>query len=245
MQYVLLFVAGLLAGGVNSIAGGGIFLVLPALLIGGLTGKQANASGSFAVWIGQITSLFENQKLIPKNSKIVRQIFSICLIGSITGALLLIWTPNVNFEHALPWLNLAATAIFIGGPIFKKYAGHKSAPPYAFPLFLLIIGVYGGYFGGGLGMLILAVLGVSYAHDIKHQNALKLLMASLINATSLAILLFAQLIVWRLALPAGAGALVGGYLGAQYSKRLPTTAIRYIVIGIGITTTIYLFLRFY
>lgn len=244
MQYILLFLTGVLAGGVNSIAGGGIFLVLPALLIGGLTGKQANASGSFAVWVGQIISLFENKQLLPKNSKIVRQIFSICLVGSITGALLLIWTPNINFEHALPWLNLAATALFMAGPILKKSLNDKTAPKYAFPLFLLAIGIYGGYFGGGLGMLILAVLGVSYAHDVKHQNALKLLMASLINATSLAILLFAQLIIWRLALPAGLGALAGGYLGARYSKHLPTRTIRFLVICIGIATTIYLFVHF-
>ncbi|CAN5437487.1 sulfite exporter TauE/SafE family protein [soil metagenome] len=244
MHYILLFLTGLVAGGINSIAGGGIFVVIPAMLLSGLTGKQANASGSFAVWVGQATSLFENRRLLPKNSSLVRQIIGIGVVGSIIGALLLIWTPNVDFEHALPWLNLAAVLLFTSGPWLKKHIGKKTAPRYAFPLFLLAVGIYGGYFGGGLGMLILAVLGVSNAQDIQHQNAIKLLMASLINAVSLSILLFAQLIIWRSALPAGLGALVGGYAGSRYSRRLPGKALRTLIIFIGVATTVYLFVRF-
>ncbi len=236
---------GLLAGGINSIAGGGIFVVIPALLLSGVTGKQADASGSFAVWIGQTTSLFENRRLLPKDMGLMRQILGIGVVGSITGALLLIWTPNVNFEQALPWLNLAATLLYIGGPWLKKHISNReTAHRYAFPLFLLIISIYGGYFGGGLGMLVLAVLGISNSQDLQHQNTLKLLLASLINAVSLAVLLFAQLIIWRFALPAGAGALVGGYVGARYSRHLPSRAIRKIVMGIGVLTTLYLFVRF-
>ena len=168
------------------------------------------------------------------------------ILGSIIGALLLIWTPDVNFEQALPWLNLAATILFISGPWLKKHIGNKkTAPKYAFPLFILLISIYGGYFGGGLGMLVLAVLGVSNTQDVQHQNTLKLLLASLINAVSLGILLFAQLIIWRYALPAGAGALLGGYAGARYSKNLPSKTIHYFVACIGICTTIYLFVRFF
>jgi uncharacterized membrane protein YfcA len=244
MRYALLFLTGLIAGGINSIAGGGIFVILPSLLISGLTGKQSNASGSFAVWIGQVTSLFENRKLLPKNSPLVRQIIAIGLIGSIVGALLLIWTPNVSFEHALPWLNAAATLLFITGPWLKKWTSAKSAPKYAFPLFLLAASIYGGYFGGGLGMLMLAVLGISTTQDVKHQNAIKLLAATVINATSLVILIFAQLVVWRFALPAAIGAYAGGYFGARFSKHLPSKTIRLLVIAIGIITTVYLFTRF-
>lgn len=235
---------GVLAGGINSIAGGGIFVIIPALLISGLTGKQANASGSFAVWVGQATSLFENRRLLPKSSTLVRQIIGLGAVGSIIGALLLIWTPNIEFERALPWLNLAATVLFLSGPWLKKRIGKPTAPQYAFPLFLFVISIYGGYFGGGLGMLVLAVLGVSSVQDIQHQNTIKLLLASLINAVSLAVLLFAQLIIWRYALPAGIGTFVGGYAGARYSQRLPSRAIHYLVVCIGIITTVYLFIRF-
>lgn len=236
---------GLVAGGINSIAGGGIFVVIPALLLSGLTGKQADASGSLAVWLGQTTSLFKNRKLLPKSSDLMRQVVGIGIVGSITGALLLIWTPNVNFEHALPWLNLGATVLFMSGPWLKKRIGNKkTAPRWAMPLFLFIVSIYGGYFGGGLGMLILAVLAVANTQDIQHQNALKLLLASLINAVALAVFLFTQLIVWRFALPAGIGAMIGGYMGARYSQNLPGHAIRNLVLCIGIVTTIYLFVRF-
>lgn len=246
MQYLLLFVLGILAGGINSIAGGGIFVVLPALLLSGLTGKQANASGSFAVWAGQTTSLFKNRKLVPHDRKLLGQIIGLGITGSITGALLLIWTPNVDFEHALPWLNLAATALFVSGPWLKKYiTNKKTAPRYAFPLFLLVISTYGGYFGGGLGIMLLAVLGISNTQDLQHQNTLKLLIVSLINTVSLAVLLFTQLIVWRWALPAGLGALSGGYLGSRYSLRLPNRSIRILVILIGAASTIYMFIRYW
>ncbi len=120
MHYFLLVLTGLIAGMVNSIAGGGIFLVLPGLIISGLTGKQANASASFAVWAGQITSLFEDRSMLPKKSLLVKQIIYVGLVGSVAGALLLIITPDVNFEHALPYLNAAATLIFIAGPWLKK-----------------------------------------------------------------------------------------------------------------------------
>ncbi len=245
MHYLLLVITGLLAGMVNSIAGGGIFLVLPALVLSGLTGKQANASGSFAVWIGQITSLFENRDILPKKSQIVRQIIGIGVVGSVIGALMLVATPNINFEHALPYLNAAATLIFIAGPWLKKQRSRKKVPGFVFPLFLLVVGIYGGYFGGGLGLLMLAALSMTQLNDFKQQNAVKLLSASVINTISVVILAVAQLVIWRYALPAGAGALAGGYIGSRFSQRVSSKHIRNLVILIGLATTVYLFIRFY
>lgn len=245
MHYILLVLAGLLAGLINSIAGGGIFLVLPALIFAGLTGKQANASGSFAVWTGQATSYFENRSLIPKKSLLVRQLVFIGLAGSIAGALLLVYTPSVDFDLALPYLNVAATLIFIAGPWFKKQRTQKKLPWFVFPLFSLAVGIYGGYFGGGLGMLMLAVLSTTALRDVKQQNAVKLLSGTVINLACLVVLCYFGLIVWRYALPAGAGALVGGYAGARFSKNIPAKTIRLLVIFIGIVSSIYLFIRFY
>ncbi len=245
MEYVVLVVTGLLAGLVNSIAGGGIFLVLPALLMAGVTGKQANASGSFAVWAGQITSLSQNREFLPKKPALIRQIILIGLFGSIAGALLLLATPNVDFEHALPYLNAAATFIFIAGPWLKKQRRVRRTPAFVFPLFLLVVGIYGGYFGGGLGLLMLAALSLTNIGDVKEQNAVKLLSASVINFTSIVILCIGQLMVWRYALPAAAGALCGGYIGSRYSKQVSSQHIRWLVIAIGLATTIYLFAKFY
>ena len=244
MQYLLLILAGAIAGAMNSIAGGGIFVVLPALIVAGLSGKQANASGSFAVWIGQVTSLLENRNILPQKSRLIKQVIALGLFGSIVGALLLIYTPNIDFEHALPYLNAAATLIFIAGPWLRKKRSAHAVPGFVFPLFLLFVGIYGGYFGGGLGMLMLAALGMSQLQDVKQQNAVKLLAASIINATSLILLILASLVIWRFALSAGAGALLGGYLGSRYSKGISQKTIRIMVISIGIATTIYLFIRF-
>lgn len=245
MEYLLLVITGVLAGMVNSIAGGGIFLVIPSLIVAGLTGKQANASGSFAVWTGQITSLYENRKLLPKKSLLVKQVIGYGLVGSIVGALLLIYTPNVDFEHAMPYLNAAATSIFIFGPWLKKQRHTKRAPAFVFPLFMLACGIYGGYFGGGLGLLMLAALSLTQLHDVKKQNAVKLLSASIINLVAVIILFIGQLIVWRYALPAAAGALAGGYLGSRFSKRITSEHLRYWVIFIGLASTLYLFWKFY
>ena len=242
---LLLVLTGMMAGMVNSIAGGGIFLVLPALIMAGLTGKEANASGSFAVWSGQAVSLYENRQLLPKKSILVKQLIGIGLIGSIIGGLLLVYTPNVDFEHALPYLNIAATLIFVLGPWLKKKRRQRTLPWWVFPLFCLAIGVYGGYFGGGLGMLMLAVLSMTQLRDVRQQNAVKLLAATVINLTSLIVVVFANLIVWRAALPAAAGAFTGGYIGARFSKKVSDTNIRYIVITIGTLTSVYLFMKFY
>ncbi len=245
MNYLLLVITGVLAGLINSIAGGGAFLVLPALILAGLTGKQASASGSFAVWAGQATSYFENRKLIPKKSRLVKQIVIIGMASSIAGALLLVVTPNINFEHALPFLNAAATLIFIAGPWLKKQRVQKKQPSFVFPLFCVIAGVYGGYFGGGLGMLMLAVLSTTELRDFKTQNAVKLLAASAMNLACIIVLAFYSLIIWRYALPAAGGAFVGGLIGARFSQRISGPHIRTIVILIGLITTAYLFIRFY
>lgn len=245
MHYLLLVITGLLAGMINSIAGGGIFLVIPALIMAGVTGKEADASGSFAVWAGQITSFFEDRSQLPKKPVLIKQIIYIGLFGSVLGAMLLIYTPDVNFEHALPYLNAAATLIFILGPWLKKQRRAKKVPKFVFPLFLLTVGIYGGYFGGGLGMLMLAALSMTKLHDIKQQNAIKLLSASVINFVAIVILTFGKLIVWKFALPAAAGALLGGYLGARYSKRISSEHMRRLVILIALASTIYLFWRFY
>ena len=245
MEYVFLTLAGVLAGMINSIAGGGIFVVLPLMIVAGATGKQADASGSFAVWLGQVTSLFENRKLLPKKSLLVHQVIACGILGSIVGSLLLVMTPNVSFEHALPYLNAAATCIFIAGTWLKKQRTAGSVPTFVFPLFLLAAGIYGGYFGGGLGLLMLAILSMTNLRDIKQQNTVKLLSASVTNTVAVAILITAQLVVWRWALPAGLGALAGGYIGAKFSKRVPVETIRILVIIIGLVTTAYLFLKFY
>ncbi len=241
----MLLLAGILAGMINSIAGGGAFLVLPALVLAGLNGKQANASSSFAVWLGQITSFWENRRSIPFGTTLVKQVTYIGFGASVIGALLLVATPNINFEHALPYLNAAATFIFIAGPWFKQLRRQRKLPAFMFPLFCVIAGIYGGYFGGGLGLLMLAALSLTELRDFRTQNAVKLLTVSAMNLASIIILIAAQLVVWRYALPAAAGALAGGYIGSRFSQKIADTWIRRAVIVIGLATTVYLYIRFY
>lgn len=244
MEYILIFLCGLLAGGINSIAGGGIFAVIPALIYSGLSGKQANATGSMTVWLGQFSSLIQNRKIIPLKSKLLRKIIGFGFVGSIIGGLLLIYTPNIDFEHALPYLNLAATMIFMAGPYLRRQRRSKQLPVWLVSLFLLLAGIYGGYFGGGLGLLMLAMLGMSEITDLRQQNAAKLLAMNVINLTSIILVVFANLVVWPFALAGGSGAWIGGFLGAKLSSKLPVRSIRLLVILIGLCSTIYLFIRF-
>ena len=189
--------------------------------------------------------LDSNLKNLPNNKIFLKQVIFIGVVGSIVGAILLVATPEVNFRHALPCLNGGATLLFVLAPWLKKQRSHNHAPKFFFPLFLFACGIYGGYFGGGLGLLMLAVFGLTTMQNVQEQNAVKLLTASIVNLVALLLFVFTSLIVWRAALPAGAGALIGGWAGSNYFSHITEHKVRIFVIAIGTVTTILLFLKLY
>jgi uncharacterized membrane protein YfcA len=173
------------------------------------------------------------------------------LIGGLVGALLLLKTPSRTFLRVVPWLMLAATLLFIFG---KKLAGNRpSSVSYdatnraiaTASVFELVVATYGGYFGGGVGIINLAMLAAIGVVDIHEMNALKSVLGTVINGTAVVALVIARAIYWPQALVTTTGAVVGGYFGAHYAQKLPQSWIRGFVIAVGAAMTVYFFAKAY
>jgi hypothetical protein len=241
----LLFVAALLAGGLNSVAGGGSFITLPALLYAGIPPVAANATSTFALWPASFASAVAYRRELGR-LRGWRTLGMISLVGGLLGGLLLIKTSDASFMRLLPWLMLLASATFtFGGQLTRRFNLHAAAAamPWWMYLLQLAIATYGGYFGGGMGIMMLALLAASGMTDIHEMNGLKAVLGVAINAVALATFIAHGSIVWRVALVMAAGGIVGGYAGAAMARRLSKSAVRAFVIGVGWTMTAYFFVR--
>lgn len=251
-EIVPLFLAAALAGGLNSVAGGGSFIGLPALaFFGGLETKIANATNSVALWPGSLSSAIAYRNRINFRSPVTIGLCVMSVIGGTLGAIVLLQTSQSAFSRVLPWLMLFATALFaFGNTLTQKL--RRNAPTSAtlspmalvgFGLVQFIIATYGGYFGGGQGFMMLALLSVMGMEDIHTMNGLKTLLATLINGASVVTFALAGIVVWPKALVMIVGAILGGYFGAHYAQQIPPVLLRRFVIGVGIIMTIIFFIR--
>src|SRR5215471_3890423 len=231
-----LFIAGVLGGALNAVAGGGSFVAFPALLFTGVPPIPANATNTFALWIGTSVSggAYRNRFHISRRVMIPLIITSI--FGGLAGAFLLLRTPANTFMRVLPWLMLGATLLFAFG---KKLTGRRpsglaqdasTAALVGACVFELAVAVYGGYFGGGVGIMNLAMLAALGMTDIHAMNALKVVLGGVINGVAVVAFIFAKAIVWPQAIVMMIGATVGGYLSAHYAQKLPQPWIRTFVI---------------
>jgi uncharacterized protein len=250
-QAVFLFFAGVLGGALNAVAGGGSFIGFPALLFIRVPPIPANATNGFALWIGVMASGGAYRKRLNVPMRVMVPLLITSLIGGLVGALLLLKTPPRTFLLVVPWLMLAATLLFIFG---KKLAGNRpSSVSYdatnraiaTASVFELVVATYGGYFGGGVGIINLAMLAAIGMVDIHAMNALKSVLGSVINGTAVVALVIARAIYWPQALVTTAGAVVGGYFGAHYAQKLPQSWIRGFVIAVGAVMTVYFFAKAY
>jgi uncharacterized protein len=250
-QSIFLLAAGIVGGALNAVAGGGSFIGFPALLFTGVPPIPANATNTFALWTGVTasTGAYRHRLDIPR--RVLVPLVSASVVGGLAGAILLLKTPAHTFMRVLPWLMLAATLLFVFG---KKLArsgpssvGHDAttAAIVAATIFELFVGIYGGYFGGGMGIVILAMLAAVGMTDIHSMNALKSVLSSTTNGLALIAFITARIIYWPQALVMLLGAVVGGYFGAHYAQRLPQTWIRRLVILTGAGMTAYFFLKAY
>lgn len=243
----------ILAGAINSVAGGGSFLTFPALIFCGLTPLRANTTNTVALWFGSLASVgaYRNQLGGQKRALIILQITS--LGGGLAGALLLLKTPDATFKLLLPWLMLTATLIFIFGKHLTTWlrrmvhldirAPQSIAPFLAGCLLQLVIAVYGGFFGGGIGILMLALLTLLGYENIHTMNALKTVFATVINGVAAISFVSAGVVDWPQALVMIVGSIIGGYGGAILAQRMSGEIIRHVVITIGIGITAYFFVR--
>jgi len=233
----------------NAVAGGGTFFVFPALLFTGLPPVPANATNTVALWPGLAAGVRAFWPRLNAARGLLIPLVAISLLGGIAGALLLIRTPAHIFLRLVPWLMLAATVLFaIGGR--PRLAAGKPEQMEMTPrkialatLFELVVSVYGGYFGGGIGILILAMLGALGMRDIHEMNALKIVLTTLINGIAVVTFIVARAVYWPQALVIVAGAVLGGYFSAHYSQKLPPAWIRAFVLLVGAGMTAYFFLR--
>jgi uncharacterized protein len=249
---ILLFVAALAGGTLNSVAGGGSFLSFPALIFSGVPAIPANATSTVALWPGAAASVGAYRREFAKvNRRLVITLTVCSVIGGVAGAELLLHTPAKTFTTLIPFLLLLATMLFaFGKPLTAWWKrGHPSASTLSnrslagMAAAQLVIALYGGYFGGGIGILMLATLGLMGMQNIHEMNAVKTLLAACINGVAVVTFVLAGAVVWGPALVMIAGSLVGGYGGAAYARRLDPRVVRWFVIAVGVVMTVYFFVR--
>ena len=250
-QAIFLLVAGILGGALNAVAGGGSFVAFPALLLVGVPAIPANATNALALWTGVTASggAYRNRLDVPQRVLIPLLVTS--LVGGIIGAFLLLRTPAHTFMRVLPWLMLGATLLFLFGKRLAEgrasSVGHNAsaAAIAGASIFELVVAVYGGYFGGGVGIVNLAMLAAVGMADIHAMNALKSILGMAINGIAVLVFIARSAIYWPQGIVMIMGALVGGYFGAHYAQKLPQAWVRNFVILVGAGMTVYFFWKAY
>jgi uncharacterized membrane protein YfcA len=225
---LLVFLAGLAAGAMNAAAGGGSFVSVPALIYVGVPSVSANMSSTIALYPGSITSAWAYRGKLQTILEVpVKALFLATLSGGFGGALLLLLTPSSAFDRMIPWLLLVGSIAFAFGPRIGNRLQQFYRPNATFLLLAqFLLGIYGGYFGGAVGIMMMAVWSVLGLNDIKALNAIKVVLVAAAN--TVAVLCFAAFgsIAWRAALVMMAAAAAGGFLGAQTALRLKSSHIR-------------------
>jgi uncharacterized membrane protein YfcA len=245
LPFALLLVAAIWAGAQNQLAGGGSFITLPALMLTGMDARAANITSTVALFPGQVTGGWIGRANASGTASLsLRALVVLSLIGGVIGAVLLLLTPSNVFAHMVPWLVLFATSAFAWGSFFRKPAkeGDEAQPLGKFPAGAMQLGIsiYGGYFGGGIGFLMMAALALSRV-PVRAAAATKNLLAGVMNLTAVLIFLTSGEVRWLAMAVAMVGALAGSWLGAQMLQRVNERALRFVVVIIGIALTIGLF----
>ncbi|MGB1130307.1 MAG: sulfite exporter TauE/SafE family protein [Haloferula sp.] len=242
----MVLLAGLLAGAINAIAGGGTMLTFPALLAAGLPPVMANTTSTVALYFGMPGSVWAFRKRLKEVRPWILPLGIVSLIGGLIGAALLLYLPASVFEASVPWLILMATFLFLlNGPV-KRWAGkhgqedEPDRPSTGGTVFQAGVAIYGGYFGAGIGIMMLAGLSVLGLRDVHRMNALKNLLGLLCNTAAMLFFLISGNFDGRLAMILLAGSVPGYFLGGHFSQKIPAAAVRAIVGIVGITIAIHL-----
>jgi len=244
MTAILLFLVAAWAGAQNALAGGGSFLILPTLMFAGLDARAANITSCVALFPAQIATGWTGRALAGgTNGLSLRTLFALSVVGGAIGAVILLITPAAIFARLVPWLVLFATLVFAWGSFFRKNgdeAKHIGSSGAALAQFL--ISIYGGYFGGGIGFLMVAALTFA-GQGARVASATKNVLAGVMNASAVLIFLFSPDLHWHEALATSFGAIIGGVLGARALHHIDEKLLRVIVVTIGAALTIGLFYK--
>jgi uncharacterized protein len=241
MIYLWVNVAALLAGAINAVAGGGTLLTFPALVAALGSTVAANATSTVALVPGSLASAWGYREELAKCQRWAVLLAGPSLVGGWLGASLLTHLPERIFNLVVPWLILLAAVLFILQPTLPRLrnSGKDAKKPSALAISIVLcaqflIAVYGGYFGAGIGILMLSSLGFMGVGDIHHMNALKAFLAVCINGVSVAVFVYDGEVSWSFALGMAVAAIIGGYLGARAARRLNRTLVRWVVIVIAL-----------
>jgi uncharacterized membrane protein YfcA len=251
--FLILFLAAFAGGALNAVAGGGSFIGLPALILAGVPAVAANATNALALWPASIASAWAYRREVSATRATIVSLGGVSLAGGLGGGLLLLRTSDDSFLRLLPWLLLTAAATFsFGGAIQRLLAQHPAGAAehpggaatwhhLAVMLLQFAIAVYGGYFGGGMGFMMLATLTVAGMSDIHRMNAVKSVLAVIINGVAVAEFIALGAIVWAPGAVMVAGGIAGGYLGAATARRTDQRYMRGLVTVIAWGLTLYFF----
>lgn len=252
----LVVIVSALGGGVNAIAGGGTLLTFPSLIALGIPPIVANATSTVALWPGSAASIWGYRGELSGSRRWALWFAMPSIAGGAVGATLLLHTTDARFAALVPWLVLAATVIFmLHGPVMR-WLRERAAPPAGAagdiaitagrPLLVVLlaqlgISVYGGYFGAGIGILMLAALGFMGLANIHRMNGLKAWGGLCINAMAAGIFMFGGLVSWHVALAMAVGSIAGGYGGARMAQRVPQAWVRWAVVFVGLASGVWLY----
>ncbi len=249
-MYPFLFAAALVGGALNAVAGGGSFIALPALISAGIAPVTANATTTFALWPGAVSSAVAYRRDVASARHSVLGLATASLAGGLLGAWLLIRTSDARFLRLLPWLMLAAALTFTLGrrltarlrPASPADGGTPSVPV-GILVIQFIIAAYGGYFGGGMGIMMLAALAVAGLTDMHAMNGIKAILAVAINGIALVAFVASGAIAWTPGLVMAAGSIAGGFFGAYGARQIDPGKIRIFVVAMAWLMTGYFFVR--
>ena len=243
MEHFLLAGAAFIAGIMNAVAGGGTFITFPMLVFVGVPPINANASNAVGLFPGNFASAWAYRHDYKNFDGVsLRALAVVGLSGGLAGALLLLLTPSPTFDAIVPWLILTATLIFIFGPRLALHLNrHFDISPRTFLMIQFLVSIYGGYFGGAMGIIMLAIFGLLGQTDLNAMNATKTLMAGFINGIAVIIFVAAGIVWWPQTFAILVGATAGGYVGARVARSLNQKYVRtaIILISIGVTTVFF------
>jgi uncharacterized membrane protein YfcA len=257
---MLLFIAALIGGALNAVAGGGSFIALPALLSTGVPPVVANATTTLAMWPGSVSSALAYRREIASVRSWLLPLAVVSVAGGVVGGWLLVQTSDALFLRLLPWLMLSAAVVFAFGRRFEAIAvpapaGARAAAQAGAPEHLavrapiwilalqLLVAIYGGYFGGGMGIIMLAAFSVVRLGNMHAMNGVKAVLAVMINGVALAEFAATGTVAWREGLIMAAGGGAGGFGGAALARAVASRHVRTFVVVVAWTMTLYFFLR--
>src|ERR1700678_2580607 len=252
-HWLWLSVAAFLAGVLNAVAGGGSFLLFPAMLSMKMLPVQANAPNTVALWPGQLTSVAAYRDDIRRNRRLAVPMGLAGFLGGTVGAIVLLNTPQTTFLHLVPWLLLVAATIFaLTGPVTRwldrrklRNSDRTTHPPHLGVVFVstIVVCFYIGYFGAGAGFLIITLLSLFGFQDLNEINALKVVSTTMANGIAFLIFVIGRQVEWRYCLLAMVTCAIGGYSSARLARKVPQPVLRGLVVFIGLGMAAWFFWR--